>query len=243
MATIKSENELALARNLSLEAQSLVGEPRSDKCIDSFKQAAPKPPKSFVDYWRLCEELTIIQASLLIVGEDPGPIWSDVERWDINERPRGYEAVKHALLCALNSGGIKGHPAYEDVGGYHETEIINARQSIVNVESMKSWLKGRGFSTGFFFPDWEETPDYLQQTNHRYAPKLAAAIYAWKATANLSNFPGKSPKQVLLKWLRENASMFDLTDDEGNLNQSAIEEIAKIANWQPMGGAPKTPLG
>jgi len=67
---------------------------------------------------------------------------------------------------------------------------------------------------------------------------LAAAVSAWE---NAKVTPGKSPKSQLQKWLREHAAEFALTDEEGNLNQQGIEEVAKVANWQPGGGAPKTP--
>jgi len=52
---------------------------------------------------------------------------------------------------------------------------------------------------------------------------------------------GKTPKQALAKWLREHAAEFGMTDDEGKPNETGIEEAAKMANWQPGGGAPKTP--
>ena len=67
---------------------------------------------------------------------------------------------------------------------------------------------------------------------------LAAAVKAWQAVTDPK---GKSPKQALDKWLREHAADFGLTDDEGNPVNQAIEDCSKIANWQPGGGAAKTP--
>ena len=52
---------------------------------------------------------------------------------------------------------------------------------------------------------------------------------------------GKTPKQALLKWLGEHAAEFELAGEDGKPNESGIEEIAKVANWKPEGGAPKTP--
>jgi hypothetical protein len=46
-----------------------------------------------------------------------------------------------------------------------------------------------------------------------------------------------------VKWLREHAAKFGMTDDDGKPNETGIEEAAKVANWQPTGGAPKTPGG
>jgi hypothetical protein len=61
-----------------------------------------------LDYWRLCDELSVIQAALLIVGEDPSSNLGYVEDWDLHERPEGYEAAKTAISNALRSGAIKG---------------------------------------------------------------------------------------------------------------------------------------
>ena len=54
-----------------------------------------------IDYWRLCDEFTILQAALLVVGEDPS-LAEWIENWDLDRRPEGYEAVK-AAIC----GGLK----------------------------------------------------------------------------------------------------------------------------------------
>jgi hypothetical protein len=43
--------------------------------------------------------------------------------------------------------------------------------------------------------------------------------------------------------LRQHANKFGLTKDDGNPNEQGIEEVAKIANWDTKGGAPKTPGG
>ncbi len=112
--------------------------------------------------------------------------------------------------------------------------------SRVEVESLKEWLASRGFRRGFFFPEQVETPDYLDPDNPRYASKLAAAVRAWQAVTDPA---GRHPKQALAKWLREHAPEFGLTDDEGKPNEQGIEDAAKVANWQPGGGAPKTPGG
>lgn len=82
-------------------------------------------------------------------------------------------------------------------------------------------------------------PDYLNPQHPRYSQKLAAAVRAWEAADQLP--AGKTPKQVADRWLRANAGAYGLINDDGNPNNSAIEEIAKIVNWKPGGGAPTTP--
>jgi hypothetical protein len=115
---------------------------------------------------------------------------------------------------------------------------VDLWKSSVEVAALKIWLKERGFSCGFFFPTSGDMPEYLDPRNPRYAPKLAAAVRAWQAVTNPGN---KSPKKALDKWLRENAAQFGLADDEGLPINQAVEDCSKVANWQPSGGAPKTP--
>jgi hypothetical protein len=198
------------------------------------------------EYWRLCDGLNIVQAALLIIGHDPSVDAEYVEGWGVEKRPLGYEAAKTAVSNALRSGRISGEliPKYEPDTDMILREVpgsVDIADSRIEVESLRTWLAGRGLKTGFFFPEPQVRQDYLDPKHPRYAPKLAAAVLAWEATGGEATMPGKSPKQMLMKWLREHAAQFELTDDEGNPNETGIEEAAKVANWQPTGGAPKTP--
>jgi len=57
------------------------------------------------DLWRLCDHLTVKQASLLLVGIDPASeIGTYIEGWKPHERPKGYEAVKQAISSGLRGG-------------------------------------------------------------------------------------------------------------------------------------------
>jgi hypothetical protein len=200
-----------------------------------------------LDYWRLCDELSIVQAALLIAGRDPSSDAAYIEGWDAEKRPVGYEAAKTAISNALRRGAISGKviPIYEyDINGNECGEVVDSidfAKSRIEVESLRTWLAGRGLKTGFFFPEPRAPQDYLDPSHPRYAPKLAAAVLAWQATGNEATISGKSPKQALMKWLREHAAEFGMTDDDGKPNDTGIEEAAKVANWQPTGGAPKTP--
>lgn len=200
-----------------------------------------------LDFWRLCEELTIIQAALLVAGVDPA-LYTKVESMVADARPIGFDAAKHAITSALRRGVIEGQPrehyetnSFGEPTGAVIPDSIDPWESTVQVDSLREWLRRRGVKTGFFFPEEVELPDYLDKSNPRFAPKLAAAVQAWLAIAGREDTGRRSPKQALEKWLREHAAELGLTDQDGKVNETGVEEIAKVANWQLTGGAPKTP--
>ena len=130
-----------------------------------------------LDYWRLCDQLDIVQAALLVCGHDPSVDQNYVENRTSDKRPPGYETSKTAISNALKKGLMEGQliPRYYDMDDNRYGEIENSidlRESRIEVESLRSWLLDRGFHTGFFFPTATGAPDYLDPDHPRYAPKL-----------------------------------------------------------------------
>lgn len=195
-----------------------------------------------MDYWRLCDDLSVMQAALLAVGEDPADM-GDVEEYGQHSQPKGYEAAKTAIMNALKRGEIEGKVIFaQNYNGSSGEDRVDIFLSTVSVVSVRAFLRKRGFSGGFFLPDDVDTRDFMDVRNPFFAPKLAAAVKAWEivtSSPDLTN--GKTPKQAVTKWLREHAHECGLTDDEGNPITAAIEEISKVANWKPEGGAARTP--
>jgi hypothetical protein len=189
---------------------------------------------SSLDYWRFCEELTVQQAALLIVGEDPS------SSLDYNYVPVGYKAVMAALVSDVKGKRLSANvPEGGDQFGDHGVPLWD--DATIMVEDLRAWLKKRGVETGFFFPR-PAGPAYLSPVHPHYSPKLAAAICAWNAVSqNAELRRAKTVKKALDVWLRQHANEFGLTKDDGNPNEQGIEEVAKIANWDTRGGAPKTP--
>ncbi len=191
-----------------------------------------------LDYWRLCDEYTVKQAALLIVGEDPANN-DNVENCSLDNQPIGYLAAKSALLNAISSKNL-----YADNRDAWVTEdSYRPLECLIKVDDLRNWLLDRGINKGFFFPQ-EQTckPNYLDIKYPHYSPKLAAAIEAWLTVIeNPELVKAKSVKQALMIYLRSHALRFGLIKDDGNPNEQGIEEIAKIANWESKGGAPKTP--
>lgn len=237
-----------------------------------------------LDYWRLCEELNIVQAALLVIGEDP-TCAEYTEDQEVHNRPKGYEAAKTAIYGGLKNfiqykneyASLEEETAHIQTDHFHAPDLIQENsdylsdllsrsitgvlipqsdfdmngnnvgflegtidfyRSTVNAESLKQWLRLKGFTTGFFFPEPFETMDFLDSTHPRYAPKLAATVRAWQAVTDAGK---KSPKQALDKWLREHAAEFGLTNEDGKPIENAVEECSKVANWNAKGGATKTP--
>jgi hypothetical protein len=125
-----------------------------------------------LDYWRLCDELSVVQAALLIVDEDPSEAQYYIEKEAPGNRPKGYNAAKAALVNAILRKRLSARiieSGEEDFGApdWHQTTIA--------VEDLRAWLRSRGFKTGFFFPVPEAGPDYLSHFHPNYSPKLAAA--------------------------------------------------------------------
>ncbi len=204
-------------------------------------------PSKKLNYWRLCDELSVLQATLLVLGHDPAGPHAYAENKSLDNQPTGYEAVKTGISRALKSGDIDGvvkervdYDMHGNEGDVIEDSVC-AYNSYVQVESLRKWLFSRGFGDGFFFADGAGKPDYLDPSHSRYAPKLAAAVNAWLAMEDESARGNSSPKMALEKWLRQHAAEFGLSKDDGNPNENGIKEISKVANWDMRGGAPKTP--
>jgi hypothetical protein len=101
----------------------------------------------------------------------------------------------------------------------------------------------RNFADGFFVSAGTEVDKLADVSGEFYAPKLAAAVRAWnEVAADADALNGKTPKKALEIWLRKHANEYGLTNKDGNPNELGIEEICKVANWKPAGGASPTPV-
>lgn len=188
--------------------------------------------------WRYVHTLNIYQIALLIEGFDPSEFDSDSSdqwNWDAQKKTT---PLLIALRNAVDDESLPLHrKVYRDEFGCG----IAHESSLVHVDDLRTWMQRIGLHDSFFRPA-KQTADIEYPLGKFYAPKLAAAIAAWKAvTANPRLLRGKSPKKALEAWLRENAAEYDLLNKDGTPNATGIEEIAKVANWKPTGGAPATP--
>jgi hypothetical protein len=198
--------------------------------------ASSKDP---LELWYLCRTYSLVQAALLIAGHDPAA-FENVEQLTWEKRPKGYEAVKAALVKHIERRGDFGNQVWLDQRSMQGTDLHRSTVSFVEV---REWLADHGHVDGFFGRK-EKTktlPSYLNKRHPRYAPKLAAAVAAWEAIEETAKSRAKSPKNIIRDWLMEHAAEFELLKDDGSLNNEGIEDVAKVANWRLKGGAPSTP--
>ncbi len=59
-----------------------------------------------LDYWRLCDHLSVSQAALLVAGHDPGATGEDFADWEPWNYPKGYSAALNAIQNAVMAGSI-----------------------------------------------------------------------------------------------------------------------------------------
>ena len=214
--------------------------------MDEFESTVAVEPIN--PLWRLDPFIPLGDAAALVAGYEPtqvGRCQSDTY-FELNFPD--YRPVVMAMIGAVMIGELDAQVEYRvrkvrDLDPVAEasgvTSEVDPSRTRIRVDDIRSWLELKGHRTGFFFPEAPaDTADYLDSSHSRHAPKLAAAVRAWQAVTDLE---GKTPKQALMKWLRENGAKFQLTDDEGRPNEQGIEECAKVANWAPGGGASKTP--
>ncbi|WP_375705815.1 hypothetical protein [Bartonella sp. AA2SXKL] len=208
--------------------------------------------------WFLCsQKITILQAALLIAGLNPlickFPGEYSPEDSDIYEGEERVPFDKIALFRAVYSDIVreakegKLRVEWYYLSGFRVGHLNGpiAEYSSVSLDDLKKWLLLRGKRPKVFFPE-DDSRDVKDQkyafqdpTHPRYAPKLAAIVAAWEAVSEAEG--GKTVKGTLIKWLSDNAVQYKLVDDDNLPREKLIEELAAVANWEPTGGAPKTP--
>lgn len=210
------------------------------------------------DKWKQYRQLTVDEAMNLISGFEPGTYkFCNVRESEMaSNSVHIYRALAEDLIKFNIITHIRGEKAdwpnfcrlvaSEDYYNPHSQWWDTA---LLQVDDLKKWLNSKGFKSVFFETDNStgvSIPDYLNRDlEDGYSPKLAAAVRVWEHFYyDQSKIKlGKSLKQRMVEWLKENTKDFGLLHkdgkDKGKPIDLAIEEIAKIANWKPEGGAPR----
>lgn len=192
-----------------------------------------------IDYWKLCTEFSIVQAALLICGRCPDDLQYEVENTP-RKRPDGYVGTRTALYNAIQTKNLKAIVVMDEHGDFGDSSSLNIYQTLIRGHDVNLFLKSKNMTSDFFeaYSTAEVSPRGGVQ---QFPIKLNAAIKAWTAVTSYPEFlRGKSPKQALKKWLTDNAATLGLLNKNGIPNQTGIDEICKVANWKPEGGATPT---
>jgi hypothetical protein len=188
--------------------------------------------------WKLLTEYSIVHAALLIAGYSPDEA-DQHQEYDLGRHCKGYTPAKTALWNAVSSGTLKAaRMAYDEDDG---SEYIDARKTLIAVADLDAFTKARGLVCEFFDREEHSGAGGAGRGSQFFSKKLDAANKAWTAvTSDPTRLRGKSPKQALQSWLVEHAEELGLLNKDGQPNQTGIEEICKVANWKPEGGATPT---
>lgn len=194
-----------------------------------------------LEYWKLCDEYSIMHAALIFSGYFPQDVESNMDSFNEKNFP-GYVATRTALCGAIRAGKIS--PVYfaDSINNDDEGTYIDIRRTLLSANDLFLFFKRKGYIVEHFERD-ANIGHISNESGPTFPLKLAAANKAWAAvTSNPSLISGKTPKQALTKWLLDNAAELGLLKKDGTPNNAGIEEVCKVANWKPEGGAPPTPI-
>jgi len=88
-----------------------------------------------IDFWKLCDQLSIVHAALLVAGYNPSDHQA-VENNSLNNQPSGYDGAKHAILSGLRKCTIEGELKYEEPYNGNGEPYLCVHSSYVDVESL-----------------------------------------------------------------------------------------------------------
>lgn len=191
--------------------------------------------------WLLLDQLQIRDAALLALGHDPED-WQDLDDDPGRRPPPGYRPMVSAIFGALAAREIRGRTAaFMKEGDIPDDLPTSPEHSFVEADSLRQWLAARDAGLASIFDQGPQQPGYLDPLHPRYSVKLAAAVAAWNALDGFDPDGGLTPKQAAVEYLEYHAAELGLSDAKGKVNERTVDDIAKIVNWQPGGGAPRTP--
>ncbi len=191
-----------------------------------------------IEFWRLSPSFSIIQATLLFCGRDPSEIEHKVEN-DRRFQPPGYIAIRTSLVNAVRERRIEAYVKYEE-SGFGQSSDIDISGTTIDRDQLDRFFDASPIP-GHFFGRWGSVGGNTQ-ASAQLPPKLNAVLRAWTAvTSDPALTRGKSPKQALRSWLIQHAGELGLMNRQNEINETGIEEICKVANWKPEGGATPTP--
>ncbi len=123
--------------------------------------------------WKLATHLNVYQIALLMAGYDPAEYMSkDPENWSY-ELKQDTGPFLTAIMNAVHENKIVATFEYVQGG-------LTWSDTRIDLDSFRSWLSSRNFRDDFFSPEGTPVDPVLDAESEFYAPKLAAAVRAWR---------------------------------------------------------------
>lgn len=186
--------------------------------------------------WRAASLVTIRQAACLLSNEDPQAHTGS----QLEKLPAQAQTMSHLIAYAILAGELvpyacfvrRGEEGFLPTNEVARHDVLGDSTTILTAE-LASWCNSKNLPHPWVL-NAAARGSASHSAQNNYPLELRAAIGAFEAVRNDQNATaGQTPKQALLKWLRTNT----------NLGKEARERVAIVANWQPSGGAPRTPGG
>ncbi|TAL53246.1 MAG: hypothetical protein EPN89_01725 [Methylovulum sp.] len=98
-----------------------------------------------IDYWRLHDELTVIQATLLVLGEDPSDYEdSGYSKYNDNgyNKPTGFDSIFSAITKAINSKKLDAILRYKARGKFNENGWVEPASNDQIEGEFSRWTEG-----------------------------------------------------------------------------------------------------
>jgi len=116
---------------------------------------------------------------------------------------------------------------------------IDWEKTTIDINDFKRWCASKGFKPNFFFTESEQAHELRNPDSPFYAQKLHVAIDAWEHTIYSSKYlSGNTPRKAVMMYIADHASEY--INPQLISSEQAKKDIAKVANWQKSGGAPKS---
>ena len=203
--------------------------------------------------WEEAESLTLTEAACLLWGKDPSDLRaiehrattaSYVQEIALKASELGAEAWRRELDRAVKARTlpaqhivVKGFGSPNDFQAIDPAtigphEVLVPELTTVAPAALIQWCIERRFPIPAPFALRAQSSARGTARIH-FPDELRAAVEAFRTVSRDPTATAKrSPKAALHAWLKQN---------KPELSANARERIATVSNWQPNGGAPKTP--
>lgn len=195
--------------------------------------------------WESHNDAAILANAWTVNSQDLLYMPKSMERNAASKRTEEFKTVATSLERAIEAGNLAATTKQEPEQSLNIRQPHRWAATFIEKHALVYWLDENGLPRGIFSKIQARKPTaqllaYLDPTSPYYSHSLAAAIagHNYAASQNLN----KKVKDAIKKWIRaENASGRLLDENGKEWTDTALEAIAKVANWNKEGGAPTTP--